>query len=69
MNKYSTDMRPSEPLQCISHTRHSVDDNCYAITLLQENISASHDVLVNNDTIHKHDMNNDVKSFNNHNES
>ena len=69
MNNSSTDMFPPETLQCISSNRHSADDNYYAITLLQEKISVSHDVLVNNDTIHKHDMTNDVKSFNNHKES
>ena len=69
MNNSSNDMFPAETLQCISSNRHSADDNYYAITLLQEKISVSHDVLVNNDTIHKHDMTNDVKSFNNHTES
>ena len=69
MNNSSTDMRPSETLQCLSPTRHSVADNFYAITLLQEKVSSPHDVLVNTDTIYKHDINNNVKSFNNHNES
>ena len=69
MNTSSTEMFPPETLQCISTNRHSNDDNCSAITLLQEKISACHDVLLNNDTIYKHDMNDDVKSFINHKES
>ena len=70
MTKSSTDMIPSETLQRKSPTRYSVDDNCSEVMLLQTKLSTSNDVLVNNETINKHDMTNEVnKSYTNQKES
>ena len=70
MTKSSTNMIPSETLQRTSPTRYSVDDNCSEVTLLQAKITTYHDVLVNNETINKHDMTNEVnQSYTNQKES